>query len=331
MKTRGRALYNLIRMNWQEDPSLPVQEWQVEDYSELALEELFARLEKLGISLDEIRFKHFSGATTSPEELAETLWVSDEDEGFDEAYLLLFELWRRLLPEKQSLSIFCDELDQLIDQFDQGEIQNIEVLHEVLADLERVLDEHADQGDDPKNIFQEISLYCAHDLESFIYDFASDEIDHNHPLNASEIIDGFMPYIENEEWFEFLQLRLLANADPEEADIMLDRVLEEQKDSPDFELLLEIARFLVHRGDIAHFLTTVKQAGSLIQTEQDFQEMLAISSEFYRLLDRDDESEKIGSLLKSRAGNSLEQEVASSDPTIKQYFKFLEDFDRSEA
>ncbi|NGX27785.1 MAG: hypothetical protein K940chlam6_01723, partial [Chlamydiae bacterium] len=31
METKGRALYNLIRMNWQEDSSLPVAQWQVED------------------------------------------------------------------------------------------------------------------------------------------------------------------------------------------------------------------------------------------------------------------------------------------------------------
>ena len=32
MQIERRALYNLMRMNWQIDPSLPAEPWQVEDY-----------------------------------------------------------------------------------------------------------------------------------------------------------------------------------------------------------------------------------------------------------------------------------------------------------
>nr|NGX38577.1 hypothetical protein [Chlamydiota bacterium] len=243
MQTRGRALYNLIQMNWQEDSAFPVEPWQVEDYRSLATEELFSRLENLGISLDEERFISFAKNAASPEDLTETFWVEEEVEQFDQAYLLVFELWRRLLPEKQSLSIFCDQLDYLIDLYDQDLLEDEEILQNALSDLERVLDEHMDQGEDPHHVFEDVSLYCAHDLESFVYDYASEEIDQDHPMNASEIIDGFGPYITNDNWFEFLQLRLLANTDPDEADTMLARVIEQQKTRPDFELLLDIARF----------------------------------------------------------------------------------------
>ena len=331
MQTRGRALYNLIRMNWLEDKHLPAEEWQFEDYRSLSTDELFHRLFALHISLDEERFQHFAEAVSSPEELIETLWIEEDSEQFDKAYLLIFELWRRLMPEKQSLSIFCDELDHLIDRYDASEVENIEEIHEALGELERVLDEHADQGEDPKKLFEEISYYCAHELESFIYDFASDEIDHDNPLNASELIEGFAPYIKNAKWFELLELRLLASTDPEEAEAMLERLIKEQEEEPDFELLLEIARFLVHRGDIVHFLNLVKRARNLIEVEQDFQELLAINCEFYRLLDRDQESEKMGELLKKRQGISLEKEMSPNDPHFKEYFKLIEDFGRSEA
>lgn len=331
MHTRGRALYNLIRMNWLEDESLEVEPWQVEDYRALSTEELLSRLEGIGIPVDEERFKHYAEACSSPEELTDTLWVEEAEERFDEAYLLIFELWRRLLPEKQSLSIFCDQLDHLIDLYDEGKLDNEEKLHNALTELEHVLDAHSDQGEDPQSLFEEVSLYCAHDLESFIFDFASGEIDENLAMSASELLEGFAPYVHNEDWFEFLQLRLLALSDPEEAEVMLDRVLEEQKEQPDFELLLEIARYLVNQGDVNHFPKAIQQARSLIETEQDFQELLAISAEFYRLLDREEESEKMKEMLKSRAQKSLEQEIFPKDETLEAFFKLIEDLDRSEA
>jgi DNA-binding XRE family transcriptional regulator len=331
METRGRALYNLILMNWQEDPSFEVEPWQVEDYRSLATKEIFKRLKALGIPLDEERFKNYAEASDSPEELTDALFIEEELDRFDEVYLLVFELWRRLVPEKESLSIFCDQLDHLISLYDQDQLDNEEELNNAITELERILDEHTDKGEDPQGLFQEISLYCAHDLQSFIYDYASDQIDHNNALYASELIDGFAPYITDKRWFEFLEFRLLAAADPDEGEIMLARILEDQKHEPDFELLLEIARYLVTQGEMTNFLKVISQARSLIETEQDFQELLAISAEFCRLLDREDEAQKLSDILKQRSGILLEQEIASSDKHFKEFFKLFEDLDRSEA
>jgi len=331
METRGRALYNLILMNWEEDPSLEVEPWQVDDYRSLATKELFKRLKALGIPLDEARFKSYAEASDSPEELTDALFVEEELERYDEVYLLVFELWRRLVPEKESLSIFCDQLDHLINLYDKDQLDNEETLNNALTELERILDENTDQGEDPQELFQEISLYCAHDLQSFIYDYASDQIDHNNALYASELIDGFAPYITDKRWFEFLELRLLAAADPDEGEIMLERILEDQKQNPDFELLLEIARYLVNQGEMTNFLKVISQARSLIETEQDFQELLAISAEFCRLLDREEEAQKLSDILKQRSDIPLEKEIASSDKHFKEFFKLFEDLDRSEA
>lgn len=331
MKTKGRALYNLIRMNWQEDPSLPVEAWQVEDYRALDTDELFTRLEKLGIALDEQRFYSYSEEADSPEELTDTLWVDETFDRFDEAFLLIFELWRRLLPEKQSLSIFCDELDTLIDLYDNEQLENEEVLFSALSDLERILEEHTDHGENPQRIFEEISLHCAHDLESFIYDLASNEIDNDNPLHASALVDGFSPYISDKQWFEFLQLRFLANSDSEEADPMLARILEDQREEPNFELLLEIARFLISRGETPLFFEVIQDAKPLVETEQDFQELLAITCEYYRLLDREDEIQGIVEILKKRQGLNLEREIIESDKDFNKFFDLVDDLDRSEA
>jgi hypothetical protein len=128
-----------------------------------------------------------------------------------------------------------------------------------------------------------------------------------------------------------LQLRLLANSDPEEAEIALQRIVEDDSLQEDFELLLEIARYLVHESSTQFFAKIVKQAHTLIQTEQDFQELLAITSEFFRLLDEDEKAEKLSSILKKRLERPLEQEMSEKDKDLEHFLRLLTDLDRSKA
>src|SRR5262245_463375 len=140
MSTKGRALFNLIRTSWLEDPTLSVEPWQVEDLRAVPLQEVLDRLGKFNIHLTQESFEGFAENSDSPEELTEMLWVGEEDpERYDQAYLLLFELWRRLLPQRASLSVFCDELDRLIDLYDQDLLENEEALQDGFAELERLL------------------------------------------------------------------------------------------------------------------------------------------------------------------------------------------------
>lgn len=140
MHTRGRALYNLLRMNWLENDQIQVQPWQVEDYREKSDEALFQLLADLGARLDKATFLAYVDNTDSPEDMADCLWVKEENpETFDRIYLVIFELWRRFAPEKQTLSIFCDELDQLIGLYDHGELEE-EKIQAALSELQRILE-----------------------------------------------------------------------------------------------------------------------------------------------------------------------------------------------
>src|SRR5947208_7129015 len=118
-----RALYNLLRLNWLRDRSLPVEQWQVENYRNLPIETLFKNLTHLEINSDRISFLSLTEEFDNPEELTEAFFTdnSPDPKKFDQAYLNIFELWRRLVPEKLCLSIFGDELDYQIDLYDQGE------------------------------------------------------------------------------------------------------------------------------------------------------------------------------------------------------------------
>lgn len=331
MKLEGRALYNLLRMNWLEDRTLAAAPWQIEDYRELSTGELLSRLKKLGISLAEESFLAYAENVETPEELADCLWVSEEDlQGYDQAYLLLFELWRRLLPHRQALSIFCDELDRLIALYDKGELFNEEPLQKALVELENILDTAVDDGAQPKEAFHLVTQLCAHDLERFLYDYIADQIDESNNLTASELIDGFYEYISNTNAFAFLRARLFAASDLEETNAMLRRLLEQLEEEPDLDLLFEIASFLVHTGDANLFVHAVKQAVPLLKVEEEFQELLLIVSDYYRCLDQEDKEKLVQQMLSGRAKRSLDEPFSFSDRDVKQLGVILKNTDWSE-
>ena len=135
MELPRKVLYNLLRSNWLMDPELDVSYWQVEDYRTLSLDSLFRRLAKQHIQLDLSSFIAYAENYNTPEELTEDITENFDDsiEEQDKVYLQIFELWRRLVPEKLCLSIFCDELDYLMNLYDNGEMENTEGLHTIFG------------------------------------------------------------------------------------------------------------------------------------------------------------------------------------------------------
>lgn len=147
MEFERKALYNLLRMNREPDSVSETDSWKVEDYRKWALNDLIEHLADFGIVTDRIHFTAFAENCDSPEELTEIL-IGDtglDREVEDRTYLLIFEIWRRLIPEKQSLSTICDELDHRIDLYDRGETNNDEPIQDALAYLQVILDEQTDQ------------------------------------------------------------------------------------------------------------------------------------------------------------------------------------------
>jgi hypothetical protein len=319
-----KALYNMLRINWLDDPALKIEQWKVEDYRILSLETLFGRLKSLGLSLDEKSLLHFAENCDSPEDLVECLWLDPDDlEGQDRAYLLFFELWRRLLPDKRCLSIFCDELDHRINLYDHDELIDDDPILEILSELEDILDTHVDRGADPKETFQTVSEYCANDLENFIYDFLKDLINSGNELTASELLDGFYQYISDVKWFDFLRVRLVAVADEEKAHRMMQRLLEQLQEEPDLDLILEIVEYLSHAGNIANFVKVVKQMTGLIDTEEHFQDLLASVAEFYRCMDREEKSIQAQAFIAKRAHKKISDPLDRSDQDLVLFREFL--------
>lgn len=325
MEIQTKALYNLLCSNCRQDPNIVVKPWQVEEYRDLPLEDLWKRLALLGIELDEKRFELYVENCDTPEDLIEFLWLDEEDvEGADHAYLLLFELWRRLFPKKQSLSLFCDELDYRIDLYDENAPGADELIQEALSELEDTLDQNVDHGVPPKDVFATIMTYCAHDLESFLHDFIAEEIDAGNDIYASELIDGFIEYMQDEKGFDFLRVRLLFGVDAQKACMVLRRLLEQLQEEPNLDLLLEIAQFLVHVEEEGLFFQVVRQSMQIIEKEEDFQDLLSIVADYYRCLDKEKEEALMQSILDKRTHLQKGIQLSKQDPDIKYLQTHLE-------
>jgi hypothetical protein len=325
MDNDRRALYNSLRMHWQNNSDLEVEPWQVEDYRALSLETLFQRLNALGVKLDKNGFLAYAANVDSPEELSDTFTAHQEDNAdtVDQIYLITFELWRRLLPENRSLSIFCDELDYQIDAFDHGKLTNLEPLEDVLGSLEQILDEYSDEGEDPRQIFGVISSCCANDVESFLYDFIALQIDNENYPYASELLDDFLPFVEDPKWFLFLRARLANATDGEEAEQISKQVLEMALESKDLDFHLEVLAFFAKSADENMFLKLALHTIPLMQVEEDVRDVLLACVDYFHFRDRDEDEGAVHQLLSKRAAIPLEQPFEAGDLHLQDLVELL--------
>ncbi len=306
MELQTKALYNLLRLNYAQDPSLPCEEWQVEDLRPVPIDALFKRLKDAGLLMDLAAFHRYAEESDSPESLAELLLVDlEEPEIYDRLYLVLFEIWRRLLPEKQSLSIFCDELDHQIWLFDAGKLDSDEPIQDALANLIEILEENVDAGAKPVEVFATMGSYSSQDLFSFLVDYISELLDGDNELYAAELIEHFSPYVLDDGWFALLRIRLLAFTDPVKANQQLAALFEKKDLSLD--LLLEALRFIVVFGEKPLFLTAIRLSLPLLETREEFEELLTFCADYFRRRDREDLELETSKLLKRASPFSLNE------------------------
>lgn len=322
MELQGRAYYNSVRMDWVDDPSLDLEPWQVEDYRSLALDTLFEKLEDLGFSIDKESFIELAAEVDSPEELTKALLGNSNDDIEGQIYLVVFELWRRILPEKLSLSVFCDEMDTLIYQFNRDEGVNAESIEDMIAHLQMFLDENCDDGVDPSEAFATVQSFCANDIEGFLYDYISDQIDGGNDTYASELIEGFGRYLPTSKWFALLEARIAASGDDEEAALSIKKLMKQFKDH-DLTFCFDVLSFLVSHGDEESFKLVVKKTLPLLEVEEDFQLLLSESADFYHRLDQESIEAAIGAISIKRKAIQLGRRLNADDQDFAVLLKLL--------
>ena len=285
-----KALYNILRLNAKEDPSIEADPWALENLREAPLEDLWKKLARLKIPLDASRLKLFAEECDSPEMLTDLLLDETQSDIYDQLYLILFELWRRFFPEKASLSIFCDELDFQIDLYDNEQMQSDEPIQDGLANLLEILEEHVDQGMSHKDAFTSISEYFANDLVTFIYDYITDLLDQDNTLYASELLEEFAPYMPDPLRFDCLEASLFSVTDVVQANQLIKSLLEKPLE-PD--LIFELLRLLAAIGEHDLFQAAIKKLLPYIKEEEDLEELMDLTVEYYRRLDLDAQEQAI--------------------------------------
>lgn len=313
-----RALYNLLRMNWLNDSTLSVDSWQVEDYRSLSLLNLFNKLKQFNIHLDRVSFIAYADECDSPEDLTDHL-VADRQFSTaleDQIYLIVFELWRQLMSEKPSLSIICNELDYQIHLYDQHQLEDTSALQDALTHFIQILDENADQGIPPQHILKLISTYCANDIETFLYDFISEQIDEGNETYVHELLDGFDTYLENNKWFKLLRIRLCDQFYIKITQKLVEEVIEEHINEHDLEYNLEFLSILVEKGMDSFFCFVIKQTLPLIKREEDFQDLLSITIDYFHCLDQEQHAMDLKFMLDKHQLFPLSKTIQSNDPDL---------------
>ena len=237
--------------------------------------------------------------------------------------MVLFELWRRLLPERICVSVFCDELDHQINLYDREQVQDSEALQDVLGNLQEILNDNTDQGIEPEQAFNALSEACANNLEGFLYDFICDQIEEGNLNYAADLVDGFHDYVEQTEWFDFLKARTLIQDDPAATNELFHQLIEDTREEADKDLWLEILAFMIEGGERELFIKLVQMALPLIDTEEDFQDLLSICQDFYQRLDYDREAELLQQLLDQRSDCEMDDVVWGNDPHRTQLVEIL--------
>lgn len=320
-----RALYNLLRMNWLNDSTTPCKRWQVDDYRALDTTELFAGLQGLGVPFDQSIFFAYAQSVDSPEELTDLLLEDSELEPIDQdrIYLYLFEVWRRLLPEKMSLSVFCDELDYQIFLYDKGDVSSAEAIQDAIANLQDIMDDNVDEGGEYHEVFEQVTRCCANDLESFLYDFIAEQIDDGDINYGTELLEAFDPYIFGSKWFDLLKIRLMELAGSDSAQNALRKLINKAIKVEDLPFYLEVLSFVSQCGEKTDFNKMVRKIIPLLKTEEDLRELLEICSDYYRCLDEDKKEQSIQELLKERTTVVLSCALKRNDPSLEALLKVI--------
>lgn len=320
-----RALYNLLRMNWLNEPTLAVEAWQVEDYRTLPLTALFERLAQLKMHLDRVSFITYADECDSPEDLTDHLTADRQFPATqeDQIYLILFELWRRLMPEKPSLSIICNELDHQIFLYDNQQLDNPLALQDALAHFVHILDENADQGIPPQDVLKLISAYCANDIEAFLYDFISEQIDEQGDAYAQDLLDDVEAYVGNNKWFKLLRVRLSDHIHSKIAHKLIEEIQEEHLSDQELDYNFELLSVLAEKGNYPIFRLTVNQTFPLLKSEEDFQDLLSIAIDYFHLLDEDEQERNIQTILERRAAIPKDQALKADDADLTALTEFF--------
>ena len=308
-----RAIYNMIYL-----PDAPevknFKGWQKENYRCLKDTELLKRLGINGLSIPNLdTFQQVATDYASPDEMADELAPEE-----DQIYLLLFELWRRHLPEQRCPSVFCDELDFQIAHFERGDLSLQEELKEIVDYLLQIFDDHVDEGADPHAVYRAFQEYCAHNLDQFLYNYVATQIDSGNIEYAYDLIDGFYRYVSEPLFFEFQLARVAILQDPESGTLFLEKLIRKVKR---LDLAEEILLYLAQERNHPLFCQLVLKTLPLLEDEGNFCELLDLCIVHFDRIQID--SSDFKKLFDKHAKKNPDSELDPKDADVKEVKKLI--------
>ncbi|MCH9626722.1 MAG: hypothetical protein S4CHLAM2_03500 [Chlamydiales bacterium] len=314
MFLQRKAIYNLLQINLPRIESgelrvADLQAWQTQDYRLQSTDTLMEQLCSLGISFGSGDFGAFAEGYEEPEEMLEAVAKERDPLEQDHVFLLIFELWRRMFPEKRTLSIFCDELDYQMTQYD---LEHESDIADTLEYLLQILEENADKGLDPQEVFQTIQTYCANEVESFLFDYMLAQIEESNRSYASELLEGFSPFLSDTLWFDYLRARIDFVEDPERGSHEFENLIRRISEETSIDLVEEMLYFLADAGSYFLFHDLALKMFSLMEVEEDFREFLEICYIHFDHLELRDPGIVVSEIYHRR------KEIASEEPLSKE-------------
>lgn len=315
MFVHKKALYNMIQLGLIQIPETEVQlePWQKENYRAYSLSELFESLDQLGFPMSEAGFKVAAASFETPEDFSESMTKDLLPLDQDRVYLLFFELWKRLCPEKQSLTVFCDELDYQITLYERERTFATPEIQDTVANFQQVLDKNVDQGASISQALSLLQSFCANPLEAFLYNYISDRIEEENDSYAKELLDGFKKYVTSRPFFSFLSLRIEISEDPETGYEKLEKLIRTIKEGSQLELGFDILTFLARTGNHSLFINLATKMLPLLKVEEDLRDFALIASQHFAYLDLYSLSQSIDHLLDKRASIPEGSAVSTED------------------
>ncbi len=312
MNLCGMAQYNFLIKKYNKTKKLSnVEPWQIINYRDFSLKQLFTGLNELISELNCDNFKDYASKFESPESFAHNLSeVAPENK--EKIYLYIFELWRRLV-DKKTISIFCDELDHIIDDYNENKNTNEKIIYSTLSDLIDILNYNVDIGENQNKMFACIKRHLSNKLESFICHFLHDQLNNGNKESASELLHDFSDYIENNIWFDFLKIKKIETFASKSSVALMSSFLKNLHEKPNLDIYFDLLSHLITIGDYNLFADVCMESLKLIKNKEQFTKLLNIILDYYIINDMEKKEALMKDLIKEMEPTINNKKIKPSD------------------
>ena len=202
-------------------------------------------------------------------------------------------------------------------RYDQQQPETIIDLQKALTHFIRILEENVDQGVAPQEALRLLSPYCANDLETFLFDFMSDQLDEEHEVMVQDLIDELEPYTETNKWFKLLRIRLFDEYHHKIRLKLVEEIIEEHLNEEDLDYNIELLALLCDKNSSLHFISVANHTFSLLKQEDDFQDLLSLLIEYFHLQGQKQNETVARKILEKRKSQRIDQPIKIDDLDIR--------------